>query len=60
MLILSRSKGEKVMIAEDIEVVVLEIRKDKVRLGFIAPGDVPIDREEVRELKERVPQYAEA
>ena len=43
-----------------IEVVVLEIRKDSVRLGFIAPKDVPIDREEVRELKERVPEYMEA
>jgi len=51
MLVLIRRLREKVIIAEDIEVVVVEIRRDSVRLGFIAPKDVPIDREETREPK---------
>lgn len=47
MLVLSRSVGEKIRIDEVIELTVLEIRNDRVRLGFCAPPDVPIHREEV-------------
>lgn len=47
MLVLTRKKGEKVRIADTIEVTVLEVRGDKVRLGIFAPGEIPIHREEV-------------
>ena len=45
MLVLSRRQNEKVLIGDGlIEVVVVEIRGDKVRLGFSAPDDVSVDR----------------
>ena len=47
MLVLSRKKNERVMINNDIRVIVVEIRRDKVRLGFEAPAGVQIHREEV-------------
>lgn len=47
MLVLSRHKNESVFIGDGIEVVVVEIRGDKVRLGFSAPKDVPVHRAEV-------------
>lgn len=50
MLCLSRKKNERVMIGDDIEIVVIEIRgglKPRVRLGFQAPTNVPIHRQEV-------------
>lgn len=53
MLVLSRKKNEVVMIGGGISVVVVEIRADKVRLGFTAPDDVPVDRLEVFESKQR-------
>lgn len=50
MLVLSRHKDESIWIG-DIEVMVVEIRGDKVRLGIEAPPDVPVDRDEVRRRK---------
>lgn len=47
MLVLSRKKGEAVRIGDDVTVTVVEIRGDKVRLGFAAPSEVPVHREEV-------------
>jgi carbon storage regulator len=47
MLVLSRKKNEKIMIADNIEVVVLEIRGDRVRLGIVAPADIKVHREEI-------------
>ena len=47
MLVLSRKKNEKVIIGENIEVRVIDIRGDRVKLGFVGPPDVPIHREEV-------------
>ena len=47
MLVLSRKVGQKIIIADNIEVTVLEIRGDKVRLGITAPRDVPVHREEI-------------
>jgi len=51
MLIFSRKKHEKVVIDGGIEVVVIEIRGDKVRLGFKAPKEVTVDRGEVHQIK---------
>jgi carbon storage regulator len=50
MLVLSRETGESVIIGTDIEVVVLDIRGDKVRLGFKAPRELPVHRKEIHEL----------
>lgn len=47
MLVLSRKTGESLRIAENIEVIVLEVRHGKVRLGFRCPDDVSILRQEV-------------
>jgi carbon storage regulator len=47
MLVLSRKLGESVIIDENTIVTVVDIRGDKVRLGFSAPKEVPIQREEV-------------
>jgi len=47
MLVLSRHKNERIKIGDDITVIVVEIRGDKVRLGIEAPTDVPVHREEV-------------
>lgn len=47
MLVLSRKKGEAVKVGHDVWVKVIEIRGDKVRLGFDAPPEVPVHREEV-------------
>src|SRR5260370_31094340 len=49
MLVLSRKKNESIVINNDITVTVVEIRGDKVRLGIVAPKDVPVHREEVYE-----------
>jgi carbon storage regulator len=47
MLVLSRKKDEKIVIGDNITLMVIEIRGDKVRLGIDAPKDVPVHREEV-------------
>jgi carbon storage regulator len=47
MLVLSRKRGEKTMIGDKICVTVLEVRGDRVKLGFNGPAEVAIHREEV-------------
>jgi carbon storage regulator len=47
LLVLSRHKNEAVMVGDEIRVVVIEIRGDKVRLGFEAPNHVQVHRDEV-------------
>jgi carbon storage regulator len=47
MLVLSRKKNESIIINDDITIVVVEIRGDKVRLGVEAPKDVTVHRQEV-------------
>ena len=49
MLVLSRKKGQRTIIAESIRLVVLSVQGDRVKLGFEGPPDVPILREEVFE-----------
>ncbi|MCE2793337.1 MAG: carbon storage regulator CsrA [Planctomycetota bacterium] len=53
MLVLSRKKNESIVINDDITIVVVEIRGDKVRLGVEAPKDVPVHRLEVYEAIKR-------
>jgi carbon storage regulator len=47
MLVLSRKKNESIVINDDIQVTVVEIRGDKVRLAVEAPKEVPVHRREV-------------
>ncbi|BDZ45076.1 carbon storage regulator [Naasia aerilata] len=47
MLVLTRKKGERVMIGDDIVITVIDIRGDGIRIGFDAPRGVPIQRAEV-------------
>lgn len=49
MLILSRKRGESIVINNDITITVVEIRGDKIRLGIVAPREVPVHRQEVYE-----------
>ena len=51
MLILTRRVGESVRIGNDIKISVLNVRKNQVRIGFEAPGDHPVYREEIWEKK---------
>lgn len=52
MLVLSRKENEGVMIGDNMEVVVLEIKHGKVRLGFRVPGTVRILRTELCDAPE--------
>ena len=60
MLVLSRLRDESVMIGDDVEVKVVDIRGDKVRLGVEAPKEVPVHRNEVYEAIRRNQQKPDA
>jgi carbon storage regulator len=47
MLVLTRKRAQSIMIGDDIEVSVLAVSGDKVRIGIDAPRDVPVFRKEV-------------
>ena len=47
MLVLSRQRDESIMIGDDVEITIVEVRGDKVRLGINAPRDIPVHRREV-------------
>ena len=49
MLALSRKKGEALIINNNLEITVLEVKGDQVKIGIKAPKDVPIYRNEVYE-----------
>jgi carbon storage regulator len=51
MLILTRRPGESIQVGEDIEISILEIRGNQVRLGINAPADVLVLRSELLESK---------
>ncbi len=53
MLVLSRQRDEVIKIGDDIEITVVDIRGDKVRLGITAPKDVAVHRKEVYEAIRR-------
>ena len=60
MLVLSRQRDETIMIGDDIEVTVVDIRGDKVRLGINAPKAISVHRKEVYEAIKRENKAAAA
>lgn len=59
MLVLSRLRDESIMIGDDIEITVVDIRGDKVRIGISAPNRVPVHRKEVYDsIKSEAPGEA--
>ncbi len=53
MLVLSRQRDETIMIGDNIEITVVDIRGDKVRLGIAAPTRIAVHRKEVYEAIRR-------
>jgi carbon storage regulator len=47
MLVLSRQRDESIMIGDNVEITIVEVRGDKVRLGISAPREIPVHRREV-------------
>ncbi|MCL5407001.1 MAG: carbon storage regulator CsrA [Patescibacteria group bacterium] len=49
MLVLARKTGQSIVINDNVEILVIEIRGDQVRLGIDAPRDIPVHRKELLE-----------
>jgi len=60
MLVLSRQRDETIMIGDEIEITVVDIRGDKVRLGIAAPSRIAVHRKEVYEAIRRENEQAAA
>lgn len=58
MLVLSRQRDETIMIGDEIEITVVDIRGDKVRLGITAPTRIAVHRKEVYESIRRENEQA--
>lgn len=53
MLALSRKSGESIMIGSDIEITILEVKGEQVKVGIAAPKQVPVYRKEIyKEIQE--------
>ncbi|MBN2020745.1 MAG: carbon storage regulator CsrA [Sedimentisphaerales bacterium] len=59
MLVLSRQKDESIMIGDDVEVTIVDVRGDKVRLGITAPKSISVHRKEVYEAIQREKKEAQ-
>ena len=53
MLVLSRTKDESIIIGDDIEITIVDVRGDKVRLGISAPRSISVHRKEIYEAIQR-------
>ena len=58
MLVLSRQRAETIMIGDDVEITVVDIRGDKVRIGITAPREIQVHRKEVYDAIKRENQQA--
>jgi carbon storage regulator len=56
MLVFSRTTGESLMVGDEIEVQIVEIRGDKVRLGIVCPKDTSVHRKEIFDVIQRASQ----
>ena len=53
MLVLIRQKDESIMIGDDVEITIIDVRGDKVRLGITAPKNVSVHRREIYDAIKR-------
>ena len=53
MLVLSRQRDESIMIGDNVEIIIVDVRGDKVRLGITAPKDIPVHRREIYDAIKR-------
>ncbi|MEW6198213.1 MAG: carbon storage regulator CsrA [Planctomycetota bacterium] len=53
MLVLSRQRDESIIIGDNVQITVVDIRGDKVRLGIEAPADITVHRKEVFDAIQR-------
>ena len=53
MLVFSRKRGEEILIGDGIRVTVLEMRGNQVKLGFVAPAEAKICRQEIQQAVKR-------
>ncbi len=53
MLVLSRHRGERIVIGDSITITLIDIYKDSVRIGIDAPVEIPVHRSEVADRIER-------
>ena len=53
MLVLSRQKDESIVIGDNIEITIVDVRGDKVRLGITAPKEIPVHRREIYDAIQR-------
>lgn len=56
MLVLCRNRDESIMIGDEVEIVIVDVRGDKVRLGITAPRTIAVHRKEVWEAIQREKQ----
>jgi len=53
MLVLSRQRDESIMIGDNVEITIVDVRGDKVRLGITAPKEIPVHRREIYDAIQR-------
>ena len=53
MLVLSRQRDESIMVGDNVQITIVDIRGDKVRLGIVAPTEIPVHRKEVYDAIQR-------
>ena len=53
MLVLSRQRNESIMVGDEVEITIVDVRGDKVRLGITAPKTIAVHRKEVYEAIQR-------
>ncbi len=53
ILVLSRQKDESIMIGDDVEIMIVDVRGDKVRLGINAPRNISVHRKEIYDAIQR-------
>jgi carbon storage regulator len=53
MLVLSRQKDESIMVGDNVEITIVDVRGDKVRLGITAPREISVHRREVYDAIQR-------
>ena len=53
MFVLSRQRDESIMIGDNIEITVVDVRGEKVRLGITAPKEIPVHRREIYDAIQR-------